>query len=98
MGVAMLNLVGQCGPVLGTNSFPEHEGPRYVRGFSICAAFIFFTSLLAFSLRLLLVWENRKLDRKYGTKAEALAARGRAADKESAVAEENYGPAFRYVL
>ena len=98
VGIAMLNIIGQCGPLLGTNVFPSTDGPRYVRGFSICAAFIFFNGLLALGLRTLLAWENRKLDRKYGSKSEVLAARGRAEDKEGAEAEENYGPAFRYVL
>ena len=98
VGIAMLNIIGQCGPLLGTNVFPSTDGPRYVRGFSICAAFIFFNGLLALGLRTLLAWENRKLDRKYGTRSEVLAARGRAEDKESAEAEENYGPAFRFVL
>ncbi|KKY26845.1 putative mfs transporter [Diplodia seriata] len=31
-GMAVLNVVGQCGPLLGTRLFPEEEGPYYVRG------------------------------------------------------------------
>ena len=42
--------------------------------------------------RLLLVWENKRLDRKYGSaeKDGAGAAEG--------MTVENYGPNFRYVL
>lgn len=55
---------------------------------SICAAFMFFAAVLALALRTLLVWENGKLDRKYtGENA-----------KDEAVAVEDYGPGFRYVL
>ena len=98
-GIMMLNLIGQCGPLLGTNVFPATDAPRYVRGQSICAAFIFFNGFLALALRALLVRENRKLDREHGTNAEQKAERERSHDNmESHVAEENYGPSFRYIL
>ena len=90
----MLNLIGQCGPLLGTNVFPSTDGPRYVRGFSICAAFIFFNALLALTLRTLLVWENARLDKKHGLVNGG--RDGKAATGEAAV--ENYGPSFRFVL
>lgn len=89
----MLNLVGQCGPFLGTNVFPDAAAPRYIKGMSICAAFMFFTTLLALSLRFLLVWENRGLEKKYGPRVEVSLDKG-----ESPIAEENYGSNFRYVL
>ncbi|KAI9697525.1 MAG: hypothetical protein M1820_007791 [Bogoriella megaspora] len=103
LGIVILNLVGQCGPLLGTRIFPESDQPRYIKGQSICAAFMFFTTLLAFGLRFLLVWENKKLDKKYGTLVEQdqRAAVGDHASSEKAaaeVAEENYGPRFRYIL
>lgn len=101
-GIVLLNLIGQCGPLLGTNIYPDSDAPRFVKGHSICAAFLFFTTLLALSLRTLLVWENKKLDRAYGTREEL---RARAASAEFAEAEqqteqglENYGPMYRYVV
>ena len=102
VGIALLNTIGQCGPLLGTNVFPDADEPRYIRGFSICAAFIFFNGLLALVLRTLLVWENKKLDAKYG-KLEDIRARkaGTVKGEEeevSLVGEENYGEGFRYVL
>jgi hypothetical protein len=69
----------------------------------VCAAFLFFTALLALALRALLVWENGRLDRQYGTLEEqrrAVDEKRRGADgKEggAAVGVENYGPLFRYV-
>jgi hypothetical protein len=100
----LLNLIGQVGPVLGTRLYPSSEGPRFEKGQSVCAAFLFFTALLALALRALLVWENRKLDRQYGTTEE----QQRAVDEKKRssavsgkeglmVGVENYGPLFRYV-
>lgn len=94
MGIVILNVIGQCGPFLGTNVFPSSDSPRYTRGLSICAAFMFFNTILALSLRVLLAWENRRLDQRYGAVAEWTAG----AKDNTAVGEENYGAGFRYVL
>jgi dipeptide/tripeptide permease len=100
-GIVILNLVGQCGPLLGTRMYPSSEGPRYVKGQSVCAGFMFLFCFLALLLRTLLVWENKKLDRKYGTLAQQKLATQEAAARGGEKAEvgiENYGPLFRYVL
>ena len=97
-GILLLNVIGQCGPLLGTNVFPTNEGPRYIKGMAISAAFTFFTGLLAFGLRTLLQWENRKLDRKHGSVAERKDNRLDGEGEGVAVGEENYGPTFRYIL
>ncbi|RAH49020.1 putative MFS transporter [Aspergillus brunneoviolaceus CBS 621.78] len=94
MGIVILNVIGQCGPFLGTNVFPSSDSPRYTRGLSICAAFMFFNTILALSLRVLLAWENRRLDQRYGAVAEWTAG----AKDNTAVGEENYGAGFRYVF
>ena len=91
-GLVIINFVGQCGPVLGTRLYPKAEAPRYVKGMSICAAFMFFTALLALGLKMLLAWENGKLDQKYG---KSVAGKK---DQKRAIAAEDYGPNFRYVL
>ena len=98
MGLVILNLIGQCGPFLGINVFPESDSPRYIKGQSICAAFMAFNCLLALSLRALLVWENRKLDEKYGPRGQSIGNGGGETAAEGAIAEENYGPNYRYVL
>jgi hypothetical protein len=89
-GVVIMNLVGQCGPLLGTRVYPRTQRPNYVKGHSICAAFMLFVAILAVGLRTLLVLENKKLDEKYGGDV--------AADGTDEEAVENYGPKFRYVL
>lgn len=100
-GIMLLNLVGQCGPLLGTNIYPSSESPRYVRGMSICAGFLFFTALLALTLRTLLAWENRKLDKLHLPDGRGeTETRDEECDRvsEVAVAAENYGATFRYIL
>lgn len=92
----MLNVIGQCGPLLGTRLYPTTQAPRFVTGMSVCAAFMFFTVFLAFTLRTLLVWENKKLDEKYGKRNDGEVIGGTATG--SAVAAENYGPNYRYIL
>ena len=96
----MLNVVGQCGPLLGTRVFPKSQGPRYIEGQSICAAFMFFNAFLALSLRTLLVWENKRLDRRYGstrsTKMRDTMRTTKDDNADTSVGEENYGRSFRY--
>ncbi|RAL60360.1 hypothetical protein DID88_000136 [Monilinia fructigena] len=65
-GIAILNLIGQCGPLLGTRLYPSQEAPHYRKGMWVCTAFMLFNGLLALSLRTLLKWENRRLDEKFG--------------------------------
>ncbi|KAL9597372.1 MAG: hypothetical protein Q9219_005181 [cf. Caloplaca sp. 3 TL-2023] len=97
--IAILNIIGQCGPLLGTNIFPKTESPRYHKGMWVSAAFTLFTGFLALALRTLLVSENKKLDAKYGPKADPHPADGvDPSVQKTAVGEENYGPSFRYVL
>ena len=85
-------------PLLGTNSFPTNESPRYIKGMAISAAFTFFTGVLAFGLRCLLVWENRKLDRVHGSNMNRVVNQPGGEGQASEVGEENYGPTFRYIL
>lgn len=97
--MVLLNLIGQCGPLLGTRLYPSNEGPYCVKGQAVCAAFMFFTTLLVIGLRTLLIWENKKLNRQYGTLQEQLASRETGeAPMEAKAAVENYGPAFYYML
>ncbi|ORY62624.1 major facilitator superfamily domain-containing protein [Pseudomassariella vexata] len=90
-GIALLNIIGQCGPLLGTKIFPATDRPYYVKGMSICAAFMFFNALLALGLRTYLAWENRRFERTDE------AARS-AALEQSAVGVENEGYGFRNIL
>jgi hypothetical protein len=104
-GIAILNIIGQCGPLLGIRIYPIKDGPRYRKGHFLCAAFMFFTALLALGLRTLLSQGNKKLDRKYGTVKAQVPAIGAARIEQEkregegiAAGVENEGPAYRYVL
>ncbi|KFY11615.1 hypothetical protein V491_07126 [Pseudogymnoascus sp. VKM F-3775] len=61
-GMALLNIIGQCGPLLGTRIYPKVEGPYFRKGMAICAAFMFFNAFLALVLRTLLQRQNKKLE------------------------------------
>ncbi|ORY90816.1 major facilitator superfamily domain-containing protein [Leucosporidium creatinivorum] len=90
-GFLILNIIGQCSPFLGTRLFPTSDGPYYVKGMSVCAAFLLFVAILATSLRFLLIYENKQRDLKYG-KVEDLG--------ESPGYDEKTGgsKAFRFIL
>ncbi|KAI9862032.1 MAG: hypothetical protein M1824_001777 [Vezdaea acicularis] len=60
-GVAMLNIIGQLGPLLGTRLYPEQDKPFYVRGMLICSGFMLFTLALTLGLRFVLKSQNRSL-------------------------------------
>jgi hypothetical protein len=103
-GIAILNLVAQCGPLLGTRAFPTMDKPYYRLGMWVCAGFMLFNAVLALGFRTLLQWENRKLDRKYGAVGR-VDGNGQTADEGEGspqgivgTGEENDGPTFRYVL
>ncbi|MCJ1424225.1 hypothetical protein MMC29_002112 [Sticta canariensis] len=98
-GVIILNMIGQCGPFLGTNIFDPSDAPRYTKGMSICAAFTFLIGVLVLVLRTLLARKNHKLDQKYGTHTiQAKEQSEHPVNQENALGEENYGPTFRFVL
>lgn len=59
-GMAILNIVGQCGPLIGTRLYPDTDGPWYMKGMTVCSLFMLLVAILAFSLRILLQRENRR--------------------------------------
>ncbi|KAH8887525.1 major facilitator superfamily transporter [Thozetella sp. PMI_491] len=95
VGIAMLNIIGQCGPILGTRVFPVTDQPYYVRGMAICAAFMFFNGLLAALLRTFFVYENARLD-KAERANQAGGSDGKAA--RSGLVEIEGAVGYRYVL
>ncbi|KAK3937867.1 major facilitator superfamily domain-containing protein [Diplogelasinospora grovesii] len=76
VGITMLNIIGQCGPLLGTRIFPVTDRPYYVKGMAICAAFMFFNAFLAAVLRTYFVIQNKKLEKAEQEAATAAAAQG----------------------
>ncbi|KAI1263311.1 major facilitator superfamily transporter [Xylariaceae sp. FL1019] len=91
-GIAMLNIIGQTGPLLGTRVFPAKDGPFYVEGMSICAAFMFFNAFLALTLRVYLAWENRKFEMRDAER------RREGREEARRIGSEDDGYGFRNVL
>jgi hypothetical protein len=58
-GMTIIQVVGQCGPLLGVRLFPKSQAPYYVPGMSICAAFMLLVAILALALRWDLARKNR---------------------------------------
>jgi sugar phosphate permease len=50
-GMTIIQVVGQCGPLLGVRLFPKSQAPYYVPGMSVCAAFMLLVAILALALR-----------------------------------------------
>jgi hypothetical protein len=59
--VAILNIIGQCGPLIGTRLYPDSDGPWFVRGMLTCAVFMGVVAILALSLRMILMRKNRRI-------------------------------------
>lgn len=69
-GFALMQLVGQCGPLIGTRLYPDSDAPYYRRGMQTCAWAMLAVTLLAIVLRVYLQWQNRKMDRAEGASAD----------------------------
>ncbi|KAK3306568.1 major facilitator superfamily domain-containing protein [Chaetomium strumarium] len=63
-GFALLQVVGQCGPLVGTRLYPDRDAPRYTRGMAVCAGAMLGVALLAGLLRCWLARVNRRWDRE----------------------------------
>ena len=60
-GYIILATVGQCGPLLGTNIFPDDEKPLYRKGLWVSAAMCLMVAVLAATLSLWIIYENKQL-------------------------------------
>ncbi|KAL5355720.1 putative MFS transporter [Aspergillus floccosus] len=78
--IAILNIIGQCGPLLGTKLYPHSDGPYYVRGMGTCAFFMVLVAALAVVLRFLFQRANR-ISQQMGDEIE-MVFRGAAGGEE----------------
>jgi MFS family permease len=58
-GFAMLQLIGQCGPLVGTRLYPEEEAPLYLKGMMSCAGAMVIVALLSLVLKFYLQRKNK---------------------------------------
>ncbi|TVY32870.1 putative transporter [Lachnellula subtilissima] len=61
-GFAMLQIIGQCGPLVGVRLYPEEEAPFYVRGMGVCAGAMVGVAILAGGLRVYLRRRNGRVE------------------------------------
>lgn len=59
-GIAMLNFIGQLGPLVGVHLYPASEGPYYVKGMVVCAGLMAAVGALAMGLKIILAAKNRE--------------------------------------
>ncbi|KAG9203960.1 hypothetical protein G6514_002121 [Epicoccum nigrum] len=90
-GIALLNLVGQFGPLVGAGLFPEEQGPWYVEGMAVCAGFMGAVAVLAGVLRAVLARENARA-------SASASARGEYAGLDGGNGRRERGKPFEYML
>ena len=91
-GMTILNVIGQCGPLVGVKLFPKGDGPYYVRGMAVCAGFMLGVAVLAAGLTWDLKRRNRRLEEEGGyemvemeeEEGELMGSGKRKADEDSA--------------
>lgn len=59
-GFALMQVIGQMGPLIGTRLYPEEDGPWFTGGMGVCAAAMFGVAGLALGLRAYLARANRR--------------------------------------
>lgn len=64
-GMAMLNIIGQMGPLVGTRLYPDAEAPYYVKGMAVCAVSMAMVAGLALALRFVLKAQNARSRREW---------------------------------
>ncbi|RDW69536.1 hypothetical protein BP6252_08556 [Coleophoma cylindrospora] len=70
VGFAILQVIGQLGPFVGTRLYPRSDAPLYTRGMSVCAAAMVVVVILALVLRLYLTRKNKQTEEAYGRVGE----------------------------
>lgn len=100
-GFALMQVVGQCGPLVGTRLYPDADGPYYTRGMAVCAVAMGVVAVLVGVLRWWLGRMNRRWEREEreggegGEEGEALVGGGGGGDGPGGGWR---GEGFRYML
>ncbi|KAJ4990297.1 major facilitator superfamily transporter [Stagonosporopsis vannaccii] len=94
-GMAVLNVIGQFGPLVGTSLFPGEEGPWYVRGMAVCAGCMGGVAVVAGGLRWVLVRENARRRGQDGARGRGVYA---GVPGDDGGARAGAGEAFEFML
>ncbi|KAK9350875.1 major facilitator superfamily domain-containing protein [Lipomyces doorenjongii] len=92
-GMFLLNLVGQCGPLLGTRMFPQTDGPYYRKGMWVSCGCLFAVTLLAVILRFYLQLLNHRLDKRWGPVESQ-----NVEELQEVGVDREFNPTYRYIL
>ena len=105
---ALFQVVGQCGPLVGTRLYPNEDAPLFLRGMRTMAAAMVGVALLGVVLRTLLCRRNRVLDVAAAEKemrgadsqgeADGLVARLHGHGGRMHAVRQEQGTPFRYML
>lgn len=71
-GMALLQFVGQCGPLIGTRLYPRSQAPGFVMGSAVCAASMAAVAVLVGVQR----WRIKRLNRALEKKERRAVAEG----------------------
>lgn len=98
-GFAIMQFVGQCGPLVGTRLYPDRDAPYYTSGMGVCAVAMFTVAVLAVVMRVYLQYRNRKMDL---AEMESL-GQGEGVEEEQGLVSSGRkkmeaGQSFRYML
>ncbi|KAL1971289.1 hypothetical protein VTN77DRAFT_241 [Rasamsonia byssochlamydoides] len=99
-GVALLNIIGQFGPLVGTRLYPASDGPWYVNGMAACSFFMILVAILAFTLRMLLQRANRRAaqrENRMGIELETGAGEGEGLMGYTSGTQEHYAKPSRFM-
>ncbi|KAK9450218.1 major facilitator superfamily domain-containing protein [Limtongia smithiae] len=92
-GMFIMNFVGQCGPLLGTQMFPSSDSPYYRKGMWVCFGCLAGVTVIALALRLYLQYLNRKLDKRWGPVSEH-----QLDEVQEVGIDREFNPTYRYIL
>lgn len=96
-GFALMQVIGQCGPLIGTRLYPDRDAPYYTNGMRTCAVAMLGVAVLAVLLRFYLKRQNRKMDEAEKERQ----ADGSTVEEEGLVVpgkKRRYADKFRYML
>lgn len=97
-GFAMLQTIGQCGPLVGTRLYPDRDAPFYTRGMGACAGAMLTVTILTIILRLYLGHLNRRMDRNETLRTEDVIAEEEEGLVGGSVGKKTPVQVFRYIL
>lgn len=64
---AIMQLIGQCGPLVGTRLYPDRDAPYYTHGMQTCAVAMLAVAIIASVLRFYMKRQNNKMDAAQGS-------------------------------